>query len=173
MEFGTIAGVADYQTMLSAVSEDGASYSSLSFDGHTAYVPFLQAGVVAGGNEEAGKAFVKTLLGKEAGEGSNGIPVNEAALKVQLQTLMDPTETALSFSRDGSDKVYTIYYRSLTNEEVDEILAQLESVDEPALVDRTVQNLVVEQGSKYLKGELSLEQAVNAIMQKMNLYLAE
>ena len=86
---------------------------------------------------------------------------------------MDPTETALSFSRDGSDKVYTIYYRSLTKEEVDEILAQLESVDEPALVDRTVQNLVVEQGSKYLKGELSLEQAVNAIMQKMNLYLAE
>ena len=79
----------------------------------------------------------------------------------------------MSFSRDGSDKVYTIYYRSLTNEEVDEILAQLESVDEPALVDRTVQNLVVEQGSKYLKGELSLEQAVNAIMQKMNLYLAE
>lgn len=56
---------------------------------------------------------------------------------------------------------------------MDEILAQLESVDEPALVDRTVQNLVVEQGSKYLKGELSLEQAVNAIMQKMNLYLAE
>lgn len=55
---------------------------------------------------------------------------------------------------------------------MDEILAQLESVDEPALVDRTVQNLVVEQGSKYLKGELSLEQAVNAIMQKMNLYLA-
>ena len=173
VEFGTIADVADYQTMLSAISEDGASYSSLSFDGHTAYVPFLQAGVVAGGNEEAGKAFVKTLLGKEAGEGSNGIPVNEAALKVQLQTLMDPTETSLAFSRDGSDKVYTIYYRSLTNEEVDEILAQLESVDEPALVDRTVQNLVVEQGSKYLKGELSLEQAVNAIMQKMNLYLAE
>ena len=56
---------------------------------------------------------------------------------------------------------------------MDEILAQLESVDEPALVDRTVQNRVVEQGSKYLKGELSLEQAVNAIMQKMNLYLAE
>ena len=29
---------------------------------------------LSGGNEDAGKAFVKTLLGKEAGASSNGMP---------------------------------------------------------------------------------------------------
>lgn len=60
--------------------------------------------MVSGGNEDAGKAFVKILLGKEAGASSNGIPVNEAALKDQINALMGPTETVMSFNRDGSDK---------------------------------------------------------------------
>ena len=78
--------------MLSAGSTDGAVYGALSNGGISTYVPFLQAGVVSGGNEDAGKAFVKTLLGKEAGASSNGIPVNEAALKDQINALMGRLE---------------------------------------------------------------------------------
>lgn len=74
VEFGTIADVEDFQLMLSAGTTDGAVYGVLSNGGTSSYVPFLQAGVVSGGNEDAGKAFVKTLLGKEAGASSNGIP---------------------------------------------------------------------------------------------------
>ena len=85
--------------------------------------------MVSGGNEDAGKAFVKTLLGKEAGASSNGIPVNEAALKDQINALMGWTETSMAFNRDGSDKMYTIEYRSMTQEEADAILAQLEAVE--------------------------------------------
>ena len=81
VEFGTIADVEDFQLMLSAGSTDGAVYGALSNGGISTYVPFYGAGVVSGGNEDAGKAFVKTLLGKEAGASSNGIPWNEAAFK--------------------------------------------------------------------------------------------
>ena len=173
VEFGTIADVEDFQLMLSAGSTDGAVYGVLSNGGISSYVPFLQAGVVSGGNEDAGKAFVKTLLGKEAGASSNGIPVNEAALKDQINALMGRTETSMAFNRDGSDKMYTIEYRSMTQEEADAILAQLEAVEQSALTDRTIQNLVIEQGTSYVKGEQNLEETVNEITKKVNLYLAE
>lgn len=159
--------------MLSAGTTDGAVYGVLSNGGTSSYVPFLQAGVVSGGNEDAGKAFVKTLLGKEAGASSNGIPVNEAALKDQINALMGWTETSMAFNRDGSDKMYTIEYRSMTQEEADAILAQLEAVEQSALTDRTIQNLVIERGTSYVKGEQNLEETVNEITKKVNLYLAE
>jgi len=173
VEFGTIADVEDFQLMLSAGTTDGAIYGVLSNGGISTYVPFLQAGVVSGGNEDVGKAFVKILLGKEAGASSNGIPVNEAALKDQINALMGPTETVMSFNRDGSDKIYAIEYRSMTQEEADAILAQLEGVEQSALTDRTIQNLVIEQGTSYVKGEQNLEETVNEITKKVNLYLAE
>lgn len=173
VEFGTIADVEDFQLMLSAGTTDGAVYGVLSNGGTSSYVPFLQAGVVSGGNEDAGKAFVKTLLGKEAGASNNGIPVNEAALKDQINALMGRTETSMSFNRYGSDKMYTIEYRSMTQEEADTILAQLEAVEQSALTDRTIQNLVIEQGTSYVKGEQNLEETVNEITKKVNLYLAE
>ena len=173
VEFGTIADVEDFQLMLSAGSTDGAVYGALSNGGISTYVPFLQTGVVSGGNEDAGKAFVKTLLGKEAGASSNGIPVNEAALKDQINALMGRTETSMAFNRDGSDKIYTIEYRSMTQEEADAILAQLEAVEQSALTDRTIQNLVIRHGTSYVKGEKNLEETVNEITKKVNLYLAE
>ena len=86
---------------------------------------------------------------------------------------MGPTETVMSFNRDGSDKIYAIEYRSMTQEEADAILAQLEGVEQSALTDRTIQNLVIEQGTSYVKGEQNLEETVNEITKKVNLYLAE
>ena len=57
--------------------------------------------------------------------------------------------------------------------EADAILAQLEAVEQSALTDRTIQNLVIEQGTSYVKGEQNLEETVNEITKKVNLYLAE
>jgi uncharacterized protein YheU (UPF0270 family) len=61
----------------------------------------------------------------------------------------------------------------MTQEEADAILAQLEAVEQSALTDRTIQNLVIEQGTSYVKGEKNLEETVNEITKKVNLYLAE
>ena len=58
-------------------------------------------------------------------------------------------------------------------EEADAILAQLEAVEQSALTDRTIQNLVIERGTSYVKGEQKLEETVNEIKKKVNLYLAE
>ena len=49
----------------------------------------------------------------------------------------------------------------------------VESFSVPALQDDVIKESVVEQGAKVLKGELSPEEATDAIMQKVNIYLAE
>ena len=41
------------------------------------------------------------------------------------------------------------------------------------MTNRVIQEFVLEQGEKYLKGDQSLEEAVEAVMKKVNLYLAE
>lgn len=46
-------------------------------------------------------------------------------------------------------------------------------MEQSALTDRTIQNLVIEQGTSYVKGEQNLEETVNEITKKVNLYLAE
>ena len=46
-------------------------------------------------------------------------------------------------------------------------------MEQSALTDRTIQNLVIEQGTSYVKGEKNLEETVNEITKKVNLYLAE
>ena len=41
------------------------------------------------------------------------------------------------------------------------------------MTNRVIQEMVLEQGEKYLQGELSLESAAEAVLKKVNLYLAE
>ena len=58
-------------------------------------------------------------------------------------------------------------------EQLEELRQMLEAADTPSLTDETIWNVVKEQGEKYLEGSQELEEAVNNIMQKVNLYLAE
>ena len=48
-----------------------------------------------------------------------------------------------------------------------------ESLTVPALLDDVIKDAVIEQGTKVLKGEAAPEEAADAIMQKVNIYLAE
>ena len=120
----------------------------------------------------------KSALGKyESDNGKDISPYSILLLAdyygVSCDYLMGRTETSMAFNRDGSDKIYTIEYRSMTQEEADAILAQLEAVEQSALTDRTIQNLVIRHGTSYVKGEKNLEETVNEITKKVNLYLAE
>lgn len=173
LSVGSISDISDFQPLVSEDRQTGNTFQLFDTKEGGAYVPFLQVGVVSGGNEEAAKAFVKTLLGKEAGASSNGIPINVTALKSQLEDLTKPTETAISWGDAGDDEIYSLDYVALTDEEVDRITAMLESVSRSALNDRTIQELVITEGEKYLKDEQSLEDTAAAIIKKVNLYLAE
>ncbi len=170
---GTLADIDGFQVMRSAQAVTGASYSINNGSTVKSYVPYLLAGVTSDGDTEAAKEFVKTLLGKEAGKASNGIPVNRAAFEQQIADTAGSSNMSLAFSSSDGSEVYGFEYVELTEEDVQNFTELIESLTASSLTDRTIQSLVLEQGEKYLTGEQSLEAAVAAIMKKVNLYLSE
>ena len=58
-------------------------------------------------------------------------------------------------------------------EEAENFTALAESLDTPAYTDQIVRDTVLENVRLCLDGEMSEEETVNAVMQTINLYLAE
>ena len=149
LSFGTVAGMYEYHRMVSAGKQTKTDICLMNGDKVKTYIPYLMAGVTSGDNVDTAKEFVKTLLGKKAGmRDSDGFPVNRAAFEELCKEKMGKTQTDIGFS-GPDDKMYTIDFVSLKQE------------------------LVLEQGERYLLGEQDLDEAVNAILKKVNLYLSE
>ena len=163
--------------MVSSWQLSNAGYGLLNYEKVKSYIPYLTAGVTEDGNQEIAKEFVKLLLGKKSGNSeSSGFPVNRAAFDSQCEECMDSkyvkNEGSIGFStKDG--KHYGFNTVNLTKEQVDTFTTFVESLDRPAMSNRVILNIVLEQGDKYLLGEQGLENTVDTILKKVNLYLAE
>ena len=174
---GSLAGIFDLQTMCSIEVQTKTDYCLMNGEKVKSYIPYLMAGVVEGGNTEGAKLFVRELLGSKAGNSaSNGIPVNRAAYnavceeKLDAQNVKDKSSVG-GTTKDGKD--FGFEYVNLTKEDEDRFTKIVESLTRPAMTNRVIQEMVLEQGEKYLLGEQELESAVDAIQKKVNLYLAE
>lgn len=58
-------------------------------------------------------------------------------------------------------------------EQVDHFKELIDSLDTPSLTDAVMKELIAEQAGKCITGEITAEEAVNTVSQKMDLYLAE
>lgn len=173
--FGTMAGMYQYQKVISARKQTKADIGLMNGDRVKTYIPYLLAGVTAGGNNvEMAKEFVGMLLGKEAGlSDSNGFSVNKAAFEELCREKMhEKIDTSLAFS-GPDEKIYDIIFIKLKQTDVDKLQKMMESLGVPCITDRVIQELVIEQGDRYLSGEQNMDETVDAIMKKVNLYLAE
>ncbi len=176
--FGTLSDIYGLQTICSYRPQTKTDFCLMNHGKVKTYIPYLMAGVVKGGNTEAGKKFAKLLLGKKAGNSdTNGIPVNQAAYdavckeKLHAQNVKD--KSSISFGAQGSDKNYGFAYANLKQKEIDSFTEIMESLDKPSITNRVIQKIVLEQGKKYLREEQGLEDTADAILKKVNLYLAE
>lgn len=171
---GTLSSIESYQTIKSAQAVAGDLCCVLNNKTVKSYIPYLQAGVTADGNTELAKEFVKTLLGKDVSSDSNGIPVNQAAFDQQMAETMKESDLSMAFSgSEDSDEPINLDMIALTEQDVNEFKTMVQSLEAPSLSDRVIQNLVLEQGEKYLLGEQSLSDTVSATLKKVNLYLSE
>ncbi len=84
-------------------------------------------------------------------------------------------ESLVGVAGGGSDIDEILDYALIPTpeEEIQKLTNLAESLTTPALQDDVIKAAVVEQGTKVLKGELSPEEGTDAIMQKVNIYLAE
>lgn len=176
--YGTLSDIFGLQTICSSRKKSKTDYCLLNRDRVKSYIPYLTAGVMKKGNTEAGKNFVKLLLGKQAENSqSNGIPVNRAAFEALCHEKLDDPNVkdglSMIFSSQDSDKTYDFDYVNLTQKDIDIFTDIVESLEQSAMTDRVIQEIVLEQGKQYLQGKQDLEETVDAILKKVNLYLNE
>ena len=76
-----------------------------------------------------------------------------------------------SNSENGQELVYSIKVPSA--DKVNELKQLGKMLTTPVLDNTIITSAVCENGVRYLNGEISLDEAANAVMQQVNLYLAE
>lgn len=176
--YGTLSSIYDLQTICSIRAETKDDYCLMNHDKVKSFIPYLEAGVTKGGNTDTAKKFVSLLLEeKTQNSQSNGIPVNRKAFdavcteKMDAQNVKD--QSSMGFSVSGSDKIFGYDYINLKQNDVDKFTEIVESLEKPSMTNRVIQEIILEQGVKYLHGEQDLDSTVDAILKKVNLYLAE
>ncbi len=174
-------GRMDYGIM-SAVNDklEGGDYGLMPGQAENVFVPAMILGISSkAAQPEEAEEFVKYLFSQEAQKISQfgGFPVEKEA----FQSVVDGHEYAdkerlvgvMGSGGVNPDEKLDYALTPTPEEEVQKLISLAESLTTPALQDDVIKEAVVEQGAKVLKGELSPEEGTDAIMQKVNIYLAE
>ena len=179
-------GGGDYG-LIRAVSKklEGGDFGMMPGQAQNVFVPSMVLGVSSKSMQpEVAEAFVGYLLSADAQKLSmnRGFPVDRDAFRGVIDgheyEPKEGQETAgvmMSVAGDSEDVSEAISYEMVpsTEEEIKKLTDLAESLEMPALMDDVIKEAVVEQGEKVLKGELEPQAAADAIMQKVNIYLAE
>lgn len=111
------------------------SYCLLNSAKVKSYIPYLQAGVAAGGNEDMAKEFIKILLGKKLGNSDmNGFPVNKAAYTLAGTEKLDSKAVKIDSGYSMSDKdgnSFSVKMANLTKAQLDQFDTVVESLEKP------------------------------------------
>lgn len=142
------------------------------------FVPKSTVGISSRSTQtEGAKAFVEFLLSEkvQSTNQGGGLPVNKSALDNEISNV---AEVSSSFGwttmNDEGEMEDIILEVGLPSEESRNRFKKLtETLDTPALTDAVTEERILEQAGRCLTGEITIEEAVSAIEQKMNLYLAE
>ncbi len=130
-------------------------------------------------NTQQAQDFLKTVLGNEIqSEVLNGFPVTPKALldnyKDQWRVYKDNDYVSGqggTTDLDGEEILMPI--RVPDEKKVSELINWIGSVDTAYVEDKTFENVVYEEGEGYIRGDRSLEEAMNAIETRLGIYLAE
>lgn len=158
---------------------ENGTYGLMPGQAEKVFVPAMIMGISSKSNQpETAEQFVKYLFAKDAQiiSQSGGFPVQkEAFLSVIDGHQYEGKDVMMGVGGVGlGEDEYITYEMSPTpQEEIDKFTDLVESLTTPALQDDVIKEAVTEQGTKVLKGEQSPEEAVNEIMQKVKIYLAE
>lgn len=126
--------------------------------------------------QERALEFVTYLLSAEGGTAiqQGGFPVNAQAFETLLTTpsFEDGSFSSVSSNNETGEMVELVYYWP-TQEEQNTLRELVNGLTTCADTDRVTKDAVLENMNRCLTGEIGTDEAVNAIMQTVNLYLAE
>lgn len=142
------------------------------------YIPATMLGINAASDKtERAEEFLKEFLGKEIQTALGSYVINKEALEESFQ----PEEGYVGengeygmmaiLDEDGRETDLNVYLA--TEEEMDTFRNWMESADTPYIADMVLEKAVFEAGEKYIQGEQSLEETLEAIEQQLAIYLSE
>lgn len=158
-------------------------YRLLNGQSENCFYPRSIVGISAKASEkEAAEKFVKFLFEEESQRASNdeGLAVNSKVYEDMAYWKMGKSsgDTIGSIGTsydtgDGNIKQIVMDEIIPEDETIQNIIDLGKTLTVPAKSNQIIRNAVTESGEKYLNGEISLDDAVKAIMQEVNLYLSE
>lgn len=189
LNMGMLMNLYAYQGGVSLRYKEGFEDVEMrSFDGMCAgaFEPSVLVGIsAASANQEQAERFFDIIMGTEVQSLLwDGFVVNQTALKAQLSPQWrvfknadydvdygDVTNSIMSSYGDGLSLEIEIHMP--TKEEFQTLYDLCCQVKTPYVADPVVESAVVEAGGQYLAGHKTLEEAVEAIVAKVEIYMAE
>ena len=141
------------------------------------FVPAMVLGISSkSAQPEIAEEFVKYLFSQETQKISQfgGFPVEKESFRSVIDGHeFEGQENLVSVGGADMDEMLSCAMEPTPEEEIKRMTELVETLTTPSLQDDVIKEAVVEQGIKVLKGEMSPEEGAAAIMQKVNIYLAE
>lgn len=177
--FGELSGVdfrySEITSMFKTINQE-MDIAVLNGLAENVFVPNTILGInAAGEHKEAAKDFVMSMLDTELQNQplGMGFPVNREAMEEELHKREgDEVNGMISWQdEDGNDSTLEISWPEA--DQLNKLEEMIESLDTPASADENVRDVVVELGVSALNGEMEIDEAVNEILNRIQIYLAE
>lgn len=171
-------GGGDYDFMLAVNKRlEGGNFGHMPGQVENVFVPSMIMGISSKSIQtEVAEQFVKYLFTPEAQKISQGggFPVDKDAFRSTNDGHQyKENDSLVAVGGVSLDEMIDYEMKPRTEEEMKKLIDLAEEVKIPALQDGVIKDAVTEYGEKVLKGEMEPQEATNAIMQKVNIYLAE
>lgn len=163
------------QLATTMMDKEGISYKPLIGQAEHVFLPKAVAGVSSkSGMKEEAKRFVQFLLTEEAQMAAQGVglPVNQKALESLIDHIDAGMTIGSSMSNDP-DSYVEMTIQKPSAEITDQFIAYIKEADTPALTNEIIRNAVLSQAGECLEGKIAPQEAVRAVADQVDLYLAE
>ena len=175
--FGTLNGMNMWSWALAGEEEFlGDGYTTAPFSGQASnvFLPLRIMGVLTTSkHQQAAREFLAFMLRDEvqAKDLSTGFPVNETTFEREI--VEDRTADSSFGSSDADGNRISYSARWPDAQERQELKQWVSKLTTPALTDRTIRNKVMDQMVDCCNGVITPEQAADAALRSLNLYLSE
>ncbi len=160
-----VGGIEDYAIIDEVVQEWEGSFRVINNS-------FKASGLVginsAGNQKELAKEFVQLLFSTDIQRYDllDGFPVNQAAMEEWIRVDKD---SSIGIAGDG----YGIKAQYPTEKRRKLLYESICAVDKPMVNDMTMADMILDEAERYLRGDITAEQASNNTVASINLYLSE
>ncbi len=174
---GTLEGMAQWSIALAGEDEFlGSGYRTIPFSGQVSNV-FLPQRIMSiltvSAHQQAAREFLAFMLrdDTQAKTLTTGFPVNETTFNREIAEERTVDITFGHSYEDGISVTYKAKWPEASRRQ--ELKTWVENLTTPALTNRIIRNMVMAQMSDCLNGKITPQQAADAALRSLNLYLSE